>query len=97
LALGSYTAKLCIASNDPLNPMVEVAVTMEVVACSDHLVVANENLTGGAVRAGISITGGPALVIAGPVTFEAGQEIRFLSDTEIGSGFEAGLDPASCP
>jgi cysteine-rich repeat protein len=96
LAPATYNAKLCINSNDPVNPTVEVPVTMEVVGCVDHLVLSGTVLTGGSFTAGISITGGPDLLIDGPVGFTA-QEIRFLSGVEIRNGFSAALAASPCP
>lgn len=97
LTPATYTAKLCIQSNDPVTPTVEVPVTMEVAGCLDDLVLANETLTGGSFRAAISITAGPDLVSDGPVEFVAGQEIRFLSGVELRSGFSAVTSASPCP
>jgi hypothetical protein len=95
LAPATYDARLCVDSNDPVDPTVEVPVTMEVVGCVDHLVLSGTVLTGGSFAAGVSITGGPDLLIDGPVSFTA-QEIVFLNGTEIRDGFNAEIAANPC-
>jgi VCBS repeat-containing protein len=71
-------------------------VTVTVVGCPDHLVFQDTVLTSGDFIAGISITAGPDLRIAGPVRFVA-QELSFLDTVEIGNGFAAELAANPCP
>jgi VCBS repeat-containing protein len=71
-------------------------VTVTVEGCPDHLVLQDTVLTSGDFIAGISISGGPDLRIAGPVRFVA-QELSFLDTVEIGNGFAAELAANPCP
>jgi cysteine-rich repeat protein len=96
LAPGGYNAKLCVNSNDPVNPLAEVPVTMEVVGCVDNLALASATLTGGDFTAAISISGGSDLLIDGPVSFSS-QEIRFVNGVEVRSGFSTELSSTPCP
>jgi cysteine-rich repeat protein len=101
LVTGVYEAKLCVLSNDPMSPLVQVPVTLTV-GCGlpDDLVLdAGDNGTAALYQAKDSIIAGGGFTVgaAESVVFEAGNLIRLDNETSILGTWEARVGPVLCP